>query len=92
MLVNPRLGDETMMDIFLSGDSAFPSVPAVQLVGTLIEQFPSGFFTAFVSAADTLKIIEKRRQITWPDLRMTSSANGDIVRSAIGRGQLSTAW
>jgi hypothetical protein len=44
-------GDETMMDIFLSGELPLPKVPAVQFAGTDTEQLPSGFFTGFVSAA-----------------------------------------
>jgi len=86
MLVNPRLGDETIMDIFLSGESAFPREPAVQFAGTEIAQLPSGFFTVFVSAADATKTIEKRQMIR-PDLFIGFSTNGDIVRCNVGTGQ-----
>jgi hypothetical protein len=72
MLTNPRLGDETMMDIFLSGESALPRLPAVQLDGTDMEQLPSVFFTGFVSAAWALRTTAKIQTIR-PDLYIRSS-------------------
>jgi hypothetical protein len=86
MLVNPRLGEETIIDIFLSGESAFPKVPAIQFDGTDMAQLPSGFFTVFVSAADATITIEKRQMIR-PDLFIGFSTNADIVRCDAGTGQ-----